>query len=290
MNYDNTKQARYYNKIEKSKVHCYLCPHNCVIEPQMTGTCRARKNIDGELFSLNYGLITSLSLDPMEKKPLKRFHPGTLILSVGSFGCNLKCSFCQNWTIAHTDAGTAKLTPQALVSKAASLKAKGNIGIAYTYNEPSIWYEFVYDTCTLAKKEGLLNVLVTNGFISHKPLLDILPFVDAMNIDVKAFTAGFYKGICRGVLDNVKESVQLAAKHCHVEVTTLVIPDLNDSIDEIENLSKWLSSISPDIPLHLSRFFPNYKMSHINPTPKDTLFSVKKVADKYLNHVYLGNI
>lgn len=290
MNYDNAKQARYYNKIEESKVHCFLCPHNCVIKPEMTGACRARKNIGGELFSLNYSLVTSLSLDPIEKKPLRRFHPGSMILSAGSFGCNLKCSFCQNWTIAHQDADTATVTPEALVSKAMSFKTKGNTGIAYTYNEPSIWYEFVYDTCVLAKKEGLSNVLVTNGFISHEPLSDILPFIDAMNVDVKAFTSGFYKDICKGVLDNVKESVELASQHCHVEVTTLVIPDLNDSLDEIERLSKWLSSISPDIPLHLSRFFPNYKMSHVNPTPKETLFAAKKVADKYLNHVYLGNI
>ncbi|KNY28274.1 AmmeMemoRadiSam system radical SAM enzyme [Pseudobacteroides cellulosolvens] len=290
MSFDNGKQARYYNKIEDSKVHCFLCPHNCVIKPHMTGACRARKNIDGDLFSLNYGKVTSLSLDPIEKKPLNRFHPGTKILSAGSFGCNLKCSFCQNWTIAHEDADTVEITPQILVDKAVSLKNNGNIGIAYTYNEPSIWYEFVYDTCQLAKKEGLSNVLVTNGFISREPLSDILPLIDAMNIDVKAFTSGFYKDICSATLDNVKESVELASKHCHVEVTTLVIPDLNDSIDEIEELSKWLSSISRDIPLHLSRFFPNYKMSHINPTPKDTLISVKNVADNYLNYVYLGNV
>jgi len=286
MSHDNGNQARYYSKIEESKVHCSLCPHNCVIKPETTGACRARKNIGGELFSLNYGKITSLALDPIEKKPLNRFHPGSKILSTGTFGCNLKCSFCQNWTIAHEDAETLEITPKALVQKALSLKTMGNIGIAYTYNEPSIWYEFVFDACQLAKKEGLLNVLVTNGFISHKPLLDILPYVDAMNIDVKAFTSGFYKDICSAVLANVMESVELASKHCHVEVTTLVIPGLNDSTHEIEELSKWLSSISPDIPLHLTRFYPNYKMSYINPTPIDTLISLKNIAEKYLKYVY----
>ncbi len=286
MSNDNGKQARYYNKIEEAKVHCFLCPHNCIIKPEMTGACRARKNIGGELFSLNYGKITSLALDPIEKKPLNRFHPGSKILSAGTFGCNLKCSFCQNWTIAHRDAETVEITPMALVKKALSLKNSGNIGIAYTYNEPSIWYEFVYDTCQLAKKKGLFNVLVTNGFISHKPLLDILPFIDAMNIDVKAFTAGFYKDICSAVLENVMESVELASKHCHVEITTLIIPGLNDSTHEIEELSKWLSTISRDIPLHLTRFYPNYKMSHINPTPMDTLINLKNIASKYLKYVY----
>ena len=284
------QQAMYYEKIEDAKVHCYLCPHNCVIKPGFLGACRARKNIDGELYSMNYGKVTSVSLDPIEKKPLYRFHPGKLILSAGTFGCNLKCSFCQNWTIAQQDADTVDVTPEALVEKAHQLVGKGNIGIAYTYNEPSIWYEFVYDTARLAREKALANVLVTNGFISREPLVNILPYIDAMNIDVKAYTAKFYNDICKATLDNVKETVEISARQCHVEVTTLVIPDLNDSLEEIGELSKWLASISPEIPLHLSRFFPNYKMTDRPATPVETLKRAGDKAREYLNYVYLGNV
>ncbi|MCX8128524.1 MAG: AmmeMemoRadiSam system radical SAM enzyme [Clostridia bacterium] len=284
------KQAMYYQKVENSKVHCFLCPHNCVIKPDDTGACRARKNIDGELYSLNYGKITSISLDPIEKKPLYRFHTGSNILSVGTFGCNLKCSFCQNWSIAHEDPDTGNITSDEIVRKAKALEDKGNIGIAYTYNEPSIWYEFVYETSRMAKDQGLSNVLVTNGFISKEPLEELLPYIDAMNIDVKGYTASFYKNICKGTLENVKETVEIAALSCHVEVTTLVIPELNDAIEEIGEMSKWLSSISPEIPLHLSRFFPNFKMQNRPPTPVATLERARDKAGEYLKHVYLGNV
>lgn len=284
------QQAMFYEKIENSKVHCYLCPHHCVIKPGGLGACRARSNSGGELYSLNYGKVTSIALDPIEKKPLNRFHPGSSILSAGSFGCNLKCSFCQNWTIAQADADTVDISPSELVEKAGKFKASGNIGIAYTYNEPSIWYEYVYDTSVLAKQHGLFNVLVTNGFIETEPLRKLLPFTDAMNIDVKAFTQDFYKDICKGTLDNVKRTVEIAAGSCHVEVTTLVIPGLNDAVDEIREIAQWLSSISPEIPLHLSRFFPRYKMKDRPPTPAETLKAAKEAASWYLEYVYLGNI
>ncbi|NSW91325.1 MAG: AmmeMemoRadiSam system radical SAM enzyme [Firmicutes bacterium] len=289
-----SKQAMYYTKFENGKVQCFLCPHNCVISPGRLGVCRARKNIDGELYSLNYGKVTSIALDPIEKKPLYRFHPNKLILSAGTFGCNLKCSFCQNWIIAHDIShdgpGTIEITPQQLVREAEKYIRHGNIGIAYTYNEPSIWYEFVYETSKLAKERGLANVLVTNGFISRRPLEDLLPFIDAMNIDVKAFNPSFYKEICKGSLDNVKETVEIAARECHVEITTLVIPGLNDSREEIEALAKWLASISPEITLHLSRYFPNYKMEDRAPTPLKTLENLRDGAMKYLKYVYLGNV
>lgn len=284
------KQARFYRKIENEKVHCYLCPHNCVIKPDNTGICRARKNIGGELYSLNYSRISSLSLDPIEKKPLHRFHPGSVIMSAGTFGCNLKCSFCQNWSIAHLDADTAEMLPEQLVNKAFETKKSGNIGIAYTYNEPSIWYEYVYECAVLANKKGLLNVLVTNGFISVEPLKELLPFIDAMNIDVKAFTPDFYKEICKAALDDVKRTVELAAPKCHVEVTTLVIPGLNDSVEEVRELSSWLASISTDIPLHLTRFFPNYRMIDKPVTPLNILQRAREIASERLNHVYIGNV
>jgi pyruvate formate lyase activating enzyme len=284
------KLAMYFDKIEDSKVHCYLCPHNCVIKPDSLGTCRARKNVDGELYSLNYAKVTSLALDPIEKKPLYRFHPGSQILSAGTFGCNLKCSFCQNWSIAHEDPETYAISALELVRKAEQLKAEGNIGIAYTYNEPSIWYEFVYDTARLARERKLANVLVTNGFISREPLEEILPYIDAMNIDVKAYTDSFYHDICKAALDNVKETAELAAGKCHVEVTTLVIPGLNDALEEIEETAKWLASISDEIPLHLSRFFPNYKMTDKPPTPLKTLERARNKASGYLKYVYMGNV
>ncbi|ABN52399.1 Radical SAM domain protein [Acetivibrio thermocellus ATCC 27405] len=289
-NMEAAKPAMFYDKGEDLKVHCRLCPHNCTISPGNLGVCRARKNIDGDLYSLNYGKISSIALDPIEKKPLYRFKSGSKILSIGTFGCNLKCSFCQNWEIAHDNPRLYEVTSETVVSKAKELVSEGNIGIAYTYNEPTIWYEFVYDTAVLAKEEGLSNVLVTNGFIGREALLMLLPYIDAMNIDVKAYTASFYKNICGGVLENVKETVELAAEKCHVEVTTLVIPTLNDELKEISEIAKWLSSISRKIPLHLSRYFPNYKMLNIPPTPKDTLFRAREEAQKYLDYVYLGNV
>ncbi|NLD47474.1 MAG: AmmeMemoRadiSam system radical SAM enzyme [Clostridiaceae bacterium] len=287
---DAAKLAMFYNRIENSKVHCFLCPHNCVIKPGGIGTCRVRKNVDGDLYSLNYGKITAMALDPIEKKPLYCFKPGSKILSVGTFGCNLKCSFCQNWEIAHENPEVYNITPEELLKKAESYIQQGNIGIAYTYNEPSIWYEFVYDTAKLVKDAGLSNVLVTNGFIGIKAIEKLLPYVDAMNIDVKAFTASFYSDICKATLDNVKETVEVSAGKCHVEVTTLVIPTLNDALQEISNLCKWLSRISPEIPLHLSRYFPNYRMNYIPQTPVETLEKARTEALKYLKYVYLGNV
>ena len=284
------KLAMYFDKIEDSRVRCYLCPHNCVIKPGATGACRARKNIDGELYSMNYGEIASAALDPIEKKPLYRFHPGSMILSVGTFGCNLKCSFCQNWTIAHKNPQTYNITPRELIEKAVEMTAHGNIGIAYTYNEPTIWFEFVYDTSKAAKEKGLANVMVTNGFISREPLEDILPYIDAMNIDVKAFRQPFYSEICKATLRDVMKTVEIAAKRCHVEVTTLVIPGLNDAVEEIDELSRWIASISPEIPLHLSRYFPNYNMTDRPVTPVETLIRARDTACKHLKYVYLGNV
>ncbi len=262
-----------------------------MIRDGSTGICRARQNIGGELYTLNYGEITSMALDPIEKKPLYRFYPGSMIFSVGTFGCNFKCSFCQNWSIAHDQPETLYVTPQGLVSKALELKASGNIGIAYTYNEPSIWYEYVYDCARLAREKGLLNVLVTNGYISPEPLEQLLPYTDAMNIDVKAYTLSFYSKICGGKLESVNATVEKCVKAgVHVELTTLVIPGLNDSLEEIEEMCRWISGLSEEIPLHLSRFFPNYRMLDRPPTPRSTLENARKIAQKYLKYVYLGNV
>lgn len=287
------KEAMYYEKLENNRVHCFLCPHNCNISQNGRGLCGVRKNIDGVLYSLNYGEVSSIGVDPIEKKPFNRFHPGSYILSVGSIGCNLKCPFCQNHTIAQVkpeEVNTQCVSNEEIVEKAISLKRQGNIGIAYTYNEPSIWYEFVYDTAKLAKERGLLNVLVTNGYISKEPLEQILPYIDAMNIDLKAYNHEFYHELVKGGLEDVKETIKMAAEHCHIEITTLVIPGLNDSEKEMEQMVKWLASISQEIPLHLSRYFPNYEMKDRPPTPIDTLKELKQIADRYLKYVYLGNV
>lgn len=286
-------EAMFYEKLENQKVHCYLCPHNCRIPKDGRGICGVRKNMDGILYSLNYGEVTSIGVDPIEKKPLNRFHPGTDILSIGSVGCNLKCPFCQNHSIARVkpeEIHTYHTSSDEIIAKAVSLKNGGNIGIAYTYNEPTIWYEFVFETAKKAKEKGLLNVLVTNGYISQEPLEQILPYIDAMNIDLKAFHDKFYKEFVKGGLEEVKETIKRSAGHCHVEVTTLIIPGWNDSVEEMEEMAQWLASLSTDIPLHLSRYFPNYELNDKPPTPLNSLMELKRIADRHLNYVNLGNV
>lgn len=272
------------------KVICELCPHHCALEEGKTGLCRARKNVQGTIISESYGKVTSLALDPIEKKPLSRFCSGSMILSVGSFGCNLRCSFCQNSDIATADSSiqTQYIAPQTLVDKALELVPRGNIGIAYTYNEPLVGYEYVLDCAKLARENDLKNVVVTNGMICEDPLLELLPYIDAMNIDLKAFTENFYKTV-GGDLETVKNTIRLAAKVCHVEVTTLVIPGENDTVEEMDALSSWLASIDPSIALHISRFFPHWKMNDRGATPVKTVYTLAGVARKHLQYVYEGN-
>lgn len=281
-------EALHYEKLEDIKVHCRLCPHNCVISEGKRGICGVRINNGGTLFSEVYGKITSIALDPVEKKPLYHFHPGEYILSVGTKGCNLCCSFCQNWQISkNISAPTEEITSEALIKKAKEL---GSFGIAYTYNEPFIWYEFVLDTARLAKKAGLSNVLVTNGFVNIPPLEGILPYIDAMNIDLKSFNDDFYKKTCGGRLQPVLETIKRSVRSCHVELTTLIIPTLNDSEEELTGLVDWVyKNAGEGTPLHLSRYFPCYKMT-LPPTPVVSLERAERIAKKKLKHVYLGNI
>lgn len=269
---------------------CGLCPHHCRLSEGKTGACLARRCVDGKIVSINYGKLTSIALDPIEKKPLYHFHPGSMILSVGSYGCNLHCPFCQNSEISQCDLDSAwHVRPEALVRKALQMVNEGNIGIAYTYNEPIISYEYVMDCAALVHENGLLNVLVTNGMICDEPLSKLLPLIDAMNIDLKGFTQRFYDMV-GGDLGTVKNTiVKSVAAHCHVEITTLIIPHENDSIEEIINLSQWIASISPDIPLHISRFFPTYKMTDRQATPVGTIYKLVAIAKRYLRYVYSGN-
>ena len=272
------------------KAECAICPRRCLLESGQTGFCGARKNTGGAITCENYGQITSMALDPIEKKPLRHFYPGSFILSVGSCGCNMRCPFCQNHRIS-TPAekpDAVYVSPEALVEKAESLKSRGNIGIAYTYNEPLIGYEYVTDCARLAQKKGLKNVLVTNGFINEGPLSALLPFIDAANIDLKCFNDEYYRKLGGG-LDAVKRTIETAAQSIHVEVTTLIIPGENDSEGEMDMLSAWLSAINSDIPLHVSRFFPNYKYADKAPAPVEHIYSLAGTARKNLRRVYTGN-
>lgn len=271
-------------------ISCELCFHHCQLKEGQTGLCRARANRGGRIVPLNYGKLTALALDPIEKKPLRRFHPGSMVLSVGSFGCNLCCPFCQNAQIAA--AGVEILTrdcpSEALVRQALRLRGQGNIGVAYTYNEPLVGYEYVRDCAALVHQAGMCNVLVTNGTIEEGPWRALLPLIDAVNIDLKGFTEGWYRTL-GGDLETVKRSITLAVEHCHVEVTTLIVPGENDSEEEMRTLSGWLSSVSPEIPLHVSRFFPRHHMTNRPPTPMETVYRLAHVARERLSYVYTGN-
>lgn len=274
-----------------SKIMCKLCPHKCNLDENQIGFCRARSNKEGTVTAINYGKITSMSLDPIEKKPLYRFFPGSRILSVGSFGCNLRCPFCQNYEISMAgskDIPTQYYSPEELVAKAISLKNQGNIGIAYTYNEPLVGYEYVRDCAVAAKEKKLKNVVVTNGCFYEEPLKELLPFIDAVNIDLKGFNEEFYRMV-KGDFETVKRAIILASELTHVEVTTLIVPGENDSEEEMRRQAKWLASIRPDIPLHLSRFFPCYKMRDRNPTEVATVYALAEIARESLKYVYVGN-
>lgn len=275
----------------KEGVLCTVCPRGCVIREGHIGFCGGRANLNGEIVAENYGKVTSIALDPIEKKPLRRFKPGSRILSVGSYGCNLRCPFCQNYSISmeKNQGRCIEAAPQQLVAKALQLIPEGNIGIAYTYNEPLIGYEFVRDCARLAAEKGLSNVVVSNGYINEKPLLDILPLIHGFNIDLKSFSAKFYKAI-GGDLEVVKNSIRFAAAQSHVEVTTLIIAGENDSEEDMRELSGWLASVSPTIPLHISRFFPAYKMSDRGPTPVPVIRRLAGIARESLQYVYEGNL
>ena len=287
------------NNIHQRKT-CEICPKSCVLKPDQVGFCGGRGNIDGEIVALNYGRVTAIGLDPIEKKPLFQFHPGSHVLSVGSYGCNLRCPFCQNSTISmeYQDEWVEatgnyysryeSIMPNKLVNLALSAKSKGNIGIAYTYNEPIIGYEYLWDSALLAREAGLKNILVTNGYCNEKPWQDLIPYIDAVNIDVKGFTQDFYHKV-GGELEVVMRNVESAANVVHVEITCLVIPGENDSPQEMLAMSKWLASISPNIPLHISRFFPQYKMNEKPPTSKETIDNLATVAQERLKFVYKGN-
>ena len=279
---------------------CDVCFRHCKIEEGQSGFCGGRTCYNGHIVAANYGKLTAIALEPIEKKPLKMFRPGTQILSVGSYGCNLRCPFCQNSSISWSQQAFEYkekadcYSPEEIVTTALNLRSRGNIGIAFTYNEPLIGYEFVRDTAKLAREAGMQNVLVTNGTASQKVFGQISPYIDAMNIDLKAFTDRFYREFLDGDFEIVKEFIEGAIQSCHVELTTLIIPDVNDSEEEMRQLSNWISSLekryNKKIPLHITRFFPAFRLTDKGPTPVSTILELVETAKENLEFVFPGNI
>ena len=283
---------------------CEICPHACKLAPGQLGLCKARVGAERVLSmdtpaveiyvrDQSFGRITSIALDPIEKKPLARFMPGSKVVSVGSYGCNMRCAFCQNSSIAcagEDDVSWRFMSPGELVDIALQTRKQGNVGIAYTYNEPFVSYEFMLETAKLAHDAWLVNVVVTNGMVNPEPLAQILPYIDAANVDLKAFDHESYRKL-GGDLDCVRATIRAMAEcpSCHVEVTTLVVPGFNDDPEQIEGAAKWIASLSPEIPYHLSRFFPCHKMRDRKPTDVDFIYRMAELCRTHLKHVYTGN-
>jgi len=287
------KEASFWEKIKDDTVKCGLCSHNCVIKEGKSGICGVRKNESGQLYTLIYGSCSSMAADPIEKKPLYHFHPGTKAFSLGTVGCNFKCSQCQNYSISTADPQShylKEITPEQVVEL---VKEYGCQGISYTYNEPTIWHEFCYDSAKLVKKAGLYNCYVTNGYIKEDPLRELSSVLDAMNVDVKAFNEDFYKNICKARLEPVLNTCELAKElGIHIELTYLVIPTLNDSLDEIESFCRWVvDKLGKNTPVHFSRFHPDYNMLDKPATPMNTLLKIYDLAKKTgIQFPYLGNV
>ena len=286
-------ECRYYQKMDDGRVECQLCPHHCRIARGKTGICRSRRNVEGVLVSEVYGRPCSLAIDPIEKKPLYHFHPGTTCLSIACTGCNLRCLNCQNHDISQAspaEVGHYDLQPRQVVTLC---KEHHCPGIAYTYTEPLTYIEYVTDTARLAHEAGLWNILVTAGYVCQEPLKDLLPYLDAANIDLKSFSDDIYSRVSGGRLQPVLDTIM--AMHnagVHVELTNLVIPGVNDDMLMIRHICQWMVGNGlAETPLHLSRFFPRYKMQDVAPTPLHTLKEAERIAmEEGLRYVHLGNV
>ena len=274
---------------------CNVCFRHCQIEEGKTGFCGGRSCQEGQVIAWNYGRITSLALDPIEKKPLSRFYPGSRILSVGSYGCNLRCPFCQNHEISWSEeafrfAEKAEfLSPEELAETALYYRSRGNIGVAFTYNEPLIGYEYVRDSARLVHEAGMKNVIVTNGTAERSVLSELSPYVDAMNIDLKGFTDRYYSQVLSGNRGLVLDFIEAAAGFCHVELTTLIVPGENDSEEEMRDMCRWIARLNPEIPLHISRFFPRFHMNDRRATDVKLIYRLAEIAREELKYVYTGN-
>ncbi len=277
------KEAKYYNKLDNNKVCCTLCPHGCTISAGHTGICSVRENIDGKLIAKSYGRLVSVNIDPIEKKPLFHFHPTTNIVSIGSYGCNMTCFYCQNYHISQNILVTEYVDYKSIIKHALD---NNSPSIAYTYNEPTIYFEYMLDCAKYAKENGLKNVIVTNGMINKEPLLELLPYIDAMNIDLKAFSDNEYKQLT-GSLQHVKNTIEIANKHTHVELTFLAVTDFNID-DNFNTMLDYIASVDKNIPLHINKYFPSYK-ADAAPTDNDVLTKLFDTAKQKLNYCYIGN-
>lgn len=287
-------EALYYHKVDDDKIKCKLCPHNCIIKKNESGICKVRKNKNGKLISENYGVVSSIGFDPIEKKPLYHFYPGSEILSIGSLGCNLQCEFCQNWQISQTSVEDFKRGNKILKSDKIidlALSKEKNLGIAYTYNEPTVFFEFMLEVAKKAKQNKLKNVMVTNGFINQKPLNELNKYIDAYSVDLKAFNNKFFIKYTKSQLEPITETLKNIVKAGkHLEITNLVIPGLNDNPEEFELMIKWINeNLGKDVVLHISKYYPTYKLK-IEPTSIETMLELYNIANKYLDYVFLGNV
>ncbi|OFX19776.1 MAG: AmmeMemoRadiSam system radical SAM enzyme [Bacteroidetes bacterium GWA2_31_9b] len=287
-------ESHYYIKLPDNKTQCILCPHMCIISDSNSGICKVRTNQNGILISDNYGVISSIGFDPIEKKPLYHFYPGKEILSVGSFGCNLKCQFCQNCNISQVSVDTYSKEHNNYSSEQIlklALSRKNNIGLAFTYNEPTVFFEFILETARLIKSNGFKNIMVTNGYINLAPLNELHSYIDAYNVDLKAFNNKFFKKITKSTLEPVKETLKSIVKaNKHLEITNLVIPTLNDNPLEFEHMCTWIANeLGNNTVLHISRYFPTYKIT-IESTPVEKMLELYEIAKKHLQYVYIGNI
>jgi len=280
------REAEYYRRTDNGKVECVLCPRRCVISEGKTGFCMHRTNRDGTLMAALYGKVAAAADDPIEKKPLYHFHPGRGILSIGSFGCNLACRFCQNWHLVEGKGRLRDLPVEDLVSLA---RSSGSIGVAYTYNEPLIWFEYIKDAAKAVRAAGMVNVLVTNGYLEPEPFDEMLGLVDAMNIDLKGIRDSFYREYSKGMVEPVKRNIAAAAGRVHLEVTNLLVTGANDTREEIRDLVDFIARTDPEIPLHFSRYFPNYRYDK-PPTDTGLLAQAYRIASEKLSYVYLGNM
>jgi pyruvate formate lyase activating enzyme len=288
-----TKLSPYFTSLEGGEIQCELCPHRCRVAKGKRGICRVRENRDGKYYSLVYGNPCAVHLDPIEKKPFSHVLPGTTSFSLATAGCNFQCKFCQNWEISQVspeDVYSYEVPPELMVNRAKEIGARS---VAYTYVEPTIFYEYMLDICQLTKKAGLLNVTHSNGFINQAPLKNLCKVLDAANIDLKGFTENFYRELCGGELNPVLETLKtLKQEKVHVEITNLVIPTKNDEISVMKEMCLWIKKeLGADTPLHFSRFYPLYKLKTLPPTPVSTLDKARAVAlSAGLEYVYVGNI
>ncbi len=290
---ENLHEASFYKQLDNEMVQCQLCPNKCILKPGQRGRCGVRENIKGKLYSLVYGKPVTTHVDPIEKKPLYHFLPGAKAYSLATVGCNLNCKNCHNWDIAHRspeEVEPKEMTPEEVIQAAKNTNAEV---IAFTYNEPTVWYEYMYDIAKLAQQEGIKTVNISSGYINPEPLKNLLPYLDAMKIDLKGFNPQTYQELNQGQLQPVLNSIKTVAEtDTWLEIVNLVVPEYTDNLEEIEQMCQWIyDEIGPNVPLHFSRFTPANKLTHLPPTPKETLIKARQIClDIGLNYVYIGNL